>query len=596
MKRDRCFKKMICLFLCMLCLSSMLPVQAKNEQNKVCEEVYEVDLLNSTNLFMSNEKKVDWEEDTTVFMTYTVQEVRANLAMQNGVMAAKDPTVFYPYAEGNGVLNYVEKSIFFEEGYTYIFRYEKTEDGIETLIAKMKGKDAEYLKLNKSTPASTEAFPHVGVWTANGVVTATLTNVRCYNEDGDNLGIRFNSTTAKAVEQSSLNELLEYKPVVGDTYHLELENAFNVAISNRQETDSKVVYMEYEVGKVSADTTSQYGLITTTGPEEIYPYVAKDGGTLLYEEFEAGKGNPLLVPGARYYICFMKKDSGFEIFLQRTYKEQVEEISFSRPTVGEYKSSYPYVSVWLGTGAAAQVSCEIKNMKCYDDKGNNLGIRLNNNNGQAEVIHAGEIEDYSKVQAVYYCKTKPDLGILVLGDENKGHRNTVGVKDEFTYQITEAKGGKKILTLQYKEGKEIYQYLNLIIRDEDGNQYKKLDEKKVTFVTGEKTFVEKANAENGYRVDAPAEPTKKGNVFKGWYLGNGKEYDFNTLVTESITLYAKWQDGDGNEYLANDTGVFKRLGMNTKMVVAITISGVILLGYVVGSIVMVKKGRKQDGK
>ena len=42
----------------------------------------------------------------------------------------------------------------------------------------------------------------------------------------------------------------------------------------------------------------------------------------------------------------------------------------------------------------------------------------------------------------------------------------------------------------------------------------------------------------------PADPTKEGYVFDGWYLDSGlsEVYDFNTKVTKNITLYAKWTE------------------------------------------------------
>ena len=46
--------------------------------------------------------------------------------------------------------------------------------------------------------------------------------------------------------------------------------------------------------------------------------------------------------------------------------------------------------------------------------------------------------------------------------------------------------------------------------------------------------------ENG-TVTKPANPTKTGYVFVGWYL-NGQPYDFNTIVKSSFTLIAIWDD------------------------------------------------------
>ena len=48
--------------------------------------------------------------------------------------------------------------------------------------------------------------------------------------------------------------------------------------------------------------------------------------------------------------------------------------------------------------------------------------------------------------------------------------------------------------------------------------------------------------EQGSALEKPADPVKKNNTFKGWYIDEAlkKEYDFNTFVTGDITLYAKW--------------------------------------------------------
>ena len=44
----------------------------------------------------------------------------------------------------------------------------------------------------------------------------------------------------------------------------------------------------------------------------------------------------------------------------------------------------------------------------------------------------------------------------------------------------------------------------------------------------------------GQKVPNPAAPTKSGHTFTGWYLGDEK-YNFDTPVTASLTLTAKWE-------------------------------------------------------
>lgn len=73
--------------------------------------------------------------------------------------------------------------------------------------------------------------------------------------------------------------------------------------------------------------------------------------------------------------------------------------------------------------------------------------------------------------------------------------------------------------------------------------------------------------EYGLTATKPDDPTLKGHTFAFWYLGddeqNATAYDFNTPVTENITLYANWKkniytvtytDGvDGEEVFADQT-------------------------------------------
>ncbi len=48
----------------------------------------------------------------------------------------------------------------------------------------------------------------------------------------------------------------------------------------------------------------------------------------------------------------------------------------------------------------------------------------------------------------------------------------------------------------------------------------------------------------------PANPTKTGYTFEGWYKDNGFKttYDFDTLATGDVTLYAKWTPNTGTAY------------------------------------------------
>ena len=61
----------------------------------------------------------------------------------------------------------------------------------------------------------------------------------------------------------------------------------------------------------------------------------------------------------------------------------------------------------------------------------------------------------------------------------------------------------------------------------------------VTFNSDNGNTVQEEKVLRGQKASAPTAPTKAGYSFDGWYNGDDL-YDFNTPVTENITLTAKW--------------------------------------------------------
>jgi len=75
---------------------------------------------------------------------------------------------------------------------------------------------------------------------------------------------------------------------------------------------------------------------------------------------------------------------------------------------------------------------------------------------------------------------------------------------------------------------------------------KKINEFTVKFDSNGGTIVESQTITKGEKATKPADPTKEGYTFDGWYLDSEK-YDFNTEVTKDITLKAKWSVATGGE-------------------------------------------------
>ncbi len=574
----------ICMLLCTMFLCSSLPVQAEEEQIKISDKEYAITLKEGLNLFVSNKKPVSGEIGSKVFLTYTVEKVTKNTSIQSGLIGTMDNTMAFPYDKGQGRMYTADEkngSRLYEEGYTYVFRFERTESGFEYQCAKLKGDKAEPIVFSSSTAVpESEAYKYYGTWIGGlegDVVSAVLNHVRCYDEDGNDLGIYLGRESA--LEVSTLNELLDVHPVIDSSYSFSLDNTPSVAISNKYPAKTDIIYMEYEVENVTQDDTYQEGVIASCAPTEYYPH-GDNKGLLKVKIYEKGQGEtPMLREGGKYVICFQRKEDSFDNIVQCTVNGKTEIFSFEAPS-GTYNSSYAFFSVWMGEGGENCVTADFKNVKCYDADGNSLGIQLNKTD--IPISHKGSIEDYSTSQAVYYCeKTK---GLICLEDEQKFSVVVDGVTEKGSYTIQVDTD----LYLLTKEGKVHYDYTYLQLVDDDGNVYKRLKPSTVKFVTGEETFEVEADATTGFRVEEPEKPTKKGNTFKGWYLGDETAYNFDTIVTESITLYAMWEDGEGNTYLSVDAEIKP---LDTSFIIAISISAAIAAGCTTGCIIMIRRKR-----
>ena len=111
------------------------------------------------------------------------------------------------------------------------------------------------------------------------------------------------------------------------------------------------------------------------------------------------------------------------------------------------------------------------------------------------------------------------------------------------------------MNVTYGDGsKSDFKYLYRRITDQEGNVYERLANYRIRFVTGSDTEIpeQKFSTKNGYVATKPETPIFGEYEFKGWYKSDGTEYDFNQLVTESATLYAKWSGDGGVEFLAED--------------------------------------------
>ena len=77
------------------------------------------------------------------------------------------------------------------------------------------------------------------------------------------------------------------------------------------------------------------------------------------------------------------------------------------------------------------------------------------------------------------------------------------------------------------------------------NEFTTLDVYTVTFNTNGGTAVASQTVDHGGKATKPANPTKTGYTFAGWYTEADTEFNFNTPIESATTLYAKW---NANQY------------------------------------------------
>lgn len=97
---------------------------------------------------------------------------------------------------------------------------------------------------------------------------------------------------------------------------------------------------------------------------------------------------------------------------------------------------------------------------------------------------------------------------------------------------------------------------NLYYINDSGTLFKLNAGMKVSFNTGEGSKVDfQTTAANG-SVTKPADPTREGYTFAGWYTDEActEAYDFATAVTSDLTLYAKWTKNEASSPDTDNAG------------------------------------------
>lgn len=538
---------------------------------------YDVELKGATDLFIGNKKSVGTKVGTEYYMTYAVESIDAKEFRQNGVVGTGAPLDGYPYVtteDGRGGLyQYEWKNQLLKEGYSYFLKFTITKDGYEYRVAYAKEDEAQYIYFNQMVGEVKSGLGYFGVFFGDLELNGKLVKVRCYDKDGNDLGVQMSSIYG----ETSLEGVSDAGARVKDNYTVTIRNAYNLAISNREAMETDTMYMEYKV-KESDSKLWQAGAILSNTPVASFPYLE---GQMKFFQYaydpEVCSNEPFFLEGAKYKYTFEKHAHGWRVKMERTIKGETSILSF--PIELEwagYDKDARFFSLWCGDGPTFPVNAVLENFKCYDATGKNLGVQSNKPQYECQIEKIGEIDSYDNCEAAYYCAEDESMFELYANKVLKYTKD--GETKVGTYLVADHK-----LRVSVDEEDTFYDYLYQQFTAEDGRVYNRLQTYKVLFETGEGTEIEsqKLNTEKGYIVTRPEDPQLKGNTFAGWYTSDGEEFVFDKVATESLTLYAKWEETDyASAALAN-----------SQLYLAIGLSALILIAAIVGGVMIVRRRR-----
>ncbi|MBR4073375.1 MAG: InlB B-repeat-containing protein, partial [Clostridia bacterium] len=356
-----------------------------------------------------------------------------------------------------------------------------------------------------------------------------------------------------------------------------------VQLGNKIKNTTDKMYMEYTVESEDSDICL-YGFQLNGG--------AFGSNTQFIYTSEGAHALPcdLLTAGASYWLEFTNTHtaSGWDVLIQRTISGKTEWFKINKVRLGTAdENNNGYSALYFGEGGGMQVTAELKNLKIYDANHKNLGVQVNK---ECDITHDGEYETYENCESVFYCK-KNDTTIVIYPDKTAKITRNGSTKDG-TYSVED--GDPAVMTLKAGTETLTYNFTTTRLTDADGNIYQAIGSVKVTFVTGTDTEIptQVLTAKSGYKATKPENPTYKDDEFVCWVTSDGKEFDFNSVVFESITLFAKWKNKAGVTYTALDTDTEKR-EIDFTPFIAIGATVLIAAATAVGFVIIIRRFKKQ---
>lgn len=224
-----------------------------------------------------------YTKSDVIILEYTISNVKANNVTQSGAGFTNAPTAYYPHTIGMGQLKLdfntkAEPSKLISEGASYLVRFERAGDGFHVLVKRtMPNGAVDYFTFAIDEASYDDAFGYVYMWIGQECsFTADFTNVKCYDGDGNNLGIQTN----KGVIVTHYGDLEDYAECAGDYYCKDNQKIITLT----EECEATVKGVDEAEG-VSGVYSIREGVLTLKVDE------TEEEGTYAYEYIKDSEGN-----------------------------------------------------------------------------------------------------------------------------------------------------------------------------------------------------------------------------------------------------------------------------------------------------------------
>lgn len=369
--------------------------------------------ISGETVYLCNETALSKNVGTKATLEYRVV-ANGGGYKQAGFLTTDVYNTMYPFTGTGGYMMHVNADethfiTWLNQGSTYKVEYEveSATSFAYTVTETLANGTTSTLDLSEAVkyPEAGSVGGYFGLWFSAGVGPVRLTDMRFYDEEGNDLGFTSNKGDALLIKNTS--ELPEYKDgdlayditILGtsetwtacQTFYFSNETKFDAAEGDR-------IVMEYTVAE-SSHAFTQYGVIATSTPGALYPFSSGASGYMKYLNGDK-EDEPFFVEGATYKIVFTYTSAAEGVFdIDGTVtKDGVTTRLPQFTSVAQNGEDFNgYIGLWHSGGGVGGV--RLTNAKIYGENGLDLGFRANDvNNTNGNFVATDNLnEEYDEV-------------------------------------------------------------------------------------------------------------------------------------------------------------------------------------------------------